>query len=204
MNIGELWDCGLGRVMVHDLYHGLPDFMREADCVFVDPPYNAALENGFRTKAGLAHNKLGFNRFLDTLFARLAEIAPRTCFVECGTKYQPFAIRLRRLMPDAHLMVYPSTYYRRHPCTVLRAGEDMPPLDYSNLDEAEIIATVCKTETFDMIADPCMGLGLVGRSAFAAGRRFVGTELNAARLAVMVDRIRRKGGEWHVAAGPQP
>jgi hypothetical protein len=202
---GQLWDCGLGRVMAHDLYAGLPPHMR-ADCVFVDPPYNAGAENSYRTKAGLEHSA-GFGGFLDVLFARIAAIGPEVCYIECGQKYQIFAIRLAQVMPDAHLSVWPATYFKRHRCVVLRAGPGRPEVDYAGWDEAEIIADVCKNEIFATIADPCMGRGLVGLHAFRNCRRFVGTELNPARLAVLLNRIHSEGGHWYVDGSryePQP
>lgn len=203
---GELWTCQHGSLMVNDLYDGLPAFMRAADCVFVDPPWNAGNENSFRTKAGLAHNPAGFTRFLDMLFSRLDAIAPETCFVEIG-KQNVAMVEERLAARFAHLTRYPSTYYRKHPCFVVRAAQTPPAIDYSDLDEADIIARICAEEPFSMIADPCMGRGLVGFNAFRRQRQFRGTELNPARLAVLVNKIHAIGGEWYVDGArfePQP
>jgi hypothetical protein len=195
---GQLWECEHGRVMVNDLYAGLPDFMFGADCVFVDPPYNASLENGFRTKAGLARNPEGFGRFLDTLFARIDAIAPRTCFVEIGKQH----IKVVEAMLDArfvHVETYSSTYYGKHPCFVVRGGVDQSAFNYTGLDEQEIITQICQRESFATIADLCIGRGAVGLAAYKAGRSFCGVELNPSRLAVLVARIHRElGGHWRV------
>lgn len=43
--------------------------------------------------------------------------------------------------------------------------------------------------------DLCMGRGLVGYHAWKARRRFVGTELNPRRLACLLDRVAKDGGE---------
>jgi hypothetical protein len=153
---GQLWDCGLGRVMVGDLYGGLPDFMTAADCVFVDPPYNAALENGFRAKAGLPHNPDGFGRFLETLFARIGEIAPQTCFVEIGRQHvEEVTARLKARF--AKVEVYPATCYKRSPCFVVRGGTEPSAVAYAGLDEQDIITLICQRESFTMIADLCIG-----------------------------------------------
>lgn len=203
---GELWTCQLGQVMVRDLYDGLPGFMREADCIFVDPPWNAGNENSFRTKAGLAHNPAGFTRFVDMLFSRIEEIAPETCFVEIG-KQNVAVIEARLGARYPHLTRYPSTYYRKHACFVVRAGQRPPSVDYSDLDELDVIARICAAEPFKVIADLCMGRGTVGFNAFRRGRQFCGTELNPARLAVLVNKIHAIGGDWYVDGTryePQP
>jgi hypothetical protein len=194
---GQLWECGLGRVMACDLYDGCPDFLTSADCVFVDPPYNAALENGFRTKAGLERNPNGFPRFLDALFGRIDKIAPRTCFVEIGKQHvNDISARLEARFP--HVEIYAATYYKRSPCHVARGGVEPSEVHYAGLDEQDIITLICQHEPFDMIADPCMGRGSVGLAAYKASRPFCGAELNPARLAVLVNRIHELGGEWRV------
>ena len=194
---GELWECGLGRVMVSDLYDRLPDFMTAADCVFVDPPYNAALENGFRIKAGLARNPDGFGRFLDTLFARIDAIAPQTCFVEIGGQHVA-EIRRRLDARFAKVEVYPATYYKRSPCFVARGGTEPSAVEYADLDELDIITRICQREPFTTIADLCIGRGAVGIATYKARRPFCGVELNPARLAVLVNRIHQLGGTWRV------
>jgi hypothetical protein len=40
---------------------------------------------------------------------------------------------------------------------------------------------------------------LTGITAYQLGKRFVGTELNKRRLAVLIDEVARRGGEWEVA-----
>ena len=183
--------------MVSDLYDRLPDFMTAADCVFVDPPYNAALENGFRTKAGLTRNPHGFGRFLDTLFARIDAIAPQICFVEIGRQH-PGEIRRRLDARFATVETYPATYYKRSPCFVVRGGAEPSAVEYAALDEADIIARICQREPFTMIADLCIGRGAVGIAAYKARRPFCGVELNPARLAVLANRIHQLGGAWRV------
>jgi len=203
---GQLWTCEHGKVMVRDLYAGLPTFMCEADCVFTDPPWNLGNENSFRTKAGFEHHKGAFSDFLGMVFACIRSINPATCFVEMGKQNVGFVEHaLRRRYP--HVTTYPATYYRRHPCFVVRSGRRQSAFNYAGLDALAIIAEICRRESFDVIADPCMGRGTVGIEAFRNGRQFRGTELNPARLAVMVNKIHDLGGQWHVDGAryePQP
>jgi hypothetical protein len=196
---GELWRCQFGAVMVHDLYDGLPAFMREADLVFVDPPYNLGLENNFRGRVPGKARSTSFAGFLDVLFDHIAGIAPTVCFVEIG-KQQVDTVgeRLSRLYPS--VVTYPAVYYRRNPCFVLRAAAQPGAIDYSGMDEQDIIAKLCKEETYDVVADLCMGKGATGRSALAAGRQFRGIELNPERLVVLMDHLAAKGADWRMAA----
>jgi len=43
------------------------------------------------------------------------------------------------------------------------------------------------------MGDLCMGQGLVGLAAHAAGKPFVGTELNPRRLAVLLQKLAQQG-----------
>jgi hypothetical protein len=211
---GELWSCqsgpsATGRVMVNDLYRGLPDFMAAADCLFVDPPWNRSNENSFRTKArghGVRGRSVSFTGFLDALFRGIERIAPQTCFIEMGFE-NAASIRSRLEARWPHVQVWPVTYYRRQPCLLLRGGAAPSAVDYARLDELEAIALICRSEPFQVIGDICMGRGTVGIEAFKRRRAFVGTELNPARLAVMVNRIHSLGGEWQrdgIRYVPQP
>lgn len=202
---GEAWQCQRGTVMVHDLYRGLPDFMTAADCVFVDPPYGLAAENSYRTKAGARGRSVSYEGFLGALFRAIDRIAPATLFVECGAALA--AITRGLAARFAHVERYRSTYYRTHPCWIVRGGGTPSPFDYSGLDELAVIDEVCRREAFATIADPCIGRGAVAVAAWRHHRRFAGTELAPARLAVLLNRVHEMGGEWHVDGArfePQP
>src|SRR5580700_5712120 len=121
MQPGEVWTCECGTVMVNDLYDGIPDFTLTADCVFVDPPYNLALENGFRTKAGRPATNTDFVNFLDALFAGIDRIAPATCFIEIGNQHLA-TVRDRLTARYPFATIYPATYYHKaaNHCFVVR------------------------------------------------------------------------------------
>lgn len=77
-------------------------------------------------------------------------------------------------------------------CSDIHATNDRKHKRYRILedqDEADIIAWICQNHGYECIGDLCMGRGLVGRHAVMAGRRFVGTELNPKRLAVLIEWI---------------
>ena len=196
---GEVWQAGAGRVAVGNLFDGLPPFMRTHDLVFVDPPWNLGNLNSFYTKAGRIDYADEFGRFLDALFAGLGAIAPITCYIEMGRQHaDEVAERLERSWCwSGGVQRWNVTYYRKHPCVLMRASIDGPsPLDYTGIDEARCIQLAVKAEErCASVADPCMGRGLVGLAAFRAGRPFAGTDINKRRLACLLDAIARQGGK---------
>lgn len=178
------------RVMVNDLTHGLPDWMRWADTVFTDPPCSTGNLRSFHTKAGQAL-PYSFSHFEDALFAGLEMIAPKHLFVEVfRSNREPFEARIRRMY--SNVRVYDSHYYNKpaNRCWIVHASDHpLPDYPLDGVDEAKAIAWICANHEFECIADPCMGRGLVGKHAYLNGRRFVGTELNPRRLGVLVDFI---------------
>ena len=193
---GEVWglpDSG-SRVAVHNIYDPLPAFMRQADLVFVDPPWNLGNLNTFYTKAGRQDYRPAFAEFADVLFQRIGEIGPRTCYIEIGRQgVADFVRRLGQLYPV--VQQWAVTYYRKHPTWIIRGGAGLGPLDLHGIDEADAIYNIAQHETSTCIGDLCMGRGLVGLAAYRAGKPFVGTELNQRRLACLLAEIAKLGGQ---------
>lgn len=180
------------RVRVCDWTRELPDFMLEADALFIDPPWNAANARSFYTKAGIDGGPISYPDFSARLWRRVEEIAPRHLFLEMGKQHLADHLQeARRRFP--HVTFYNSTYYHRrsNKCYVIHASRERGRYaELEDMDEEHVIAWVCARHAYDCIGDLCMGRGLVGRHAYLNGRRFVGTELNPKRLAVLVDFIR--------------
>lgn len=191
---GEVWQVGAGRVAVHDIGEPLPAFMHEADLLFVDPPYDLGALNAFYTKAGRTDYYTDFGRFADLFFRRVAEVAPATCYIEIGNRQvKDFTARLAALYPV--IQHWPVVYYKKHPTNIIRGAAVATALDLTGMDEAKCIDLIARVEEYDVIGDLCMGRGLVGLSAYRAGRPFVGTELNPRRLACLLDDVAWLGGE---------
>lgn len=172
----------------------LPAFMHEADVLFVDPPWNLGNMRSFYTKADQPHPPFDFWALMDRLFEHVAAINPRTTFLEMGVKQAPTCIEnLTALFP--YVTPFASTYYHRQTnrCQIIvatrDASETAPPI--AGMDEEDVVKWLCREHAYRCIGDLCMGRGLVGREAFKNGRKFVGTELNPKRLAVLVDFIRK-------------
>lgn len=164
--------------------------MKQADILFVDPPWNLSNINTFYMKADKAERIGEYGKFYKRLFDCIEEINPHTCYVEIGKEHlADFVLEMRSLFK--YVTFYNSFYYhdKNKICYVVRGSMKFkkPKLDY--MDEEDIIEWVCKNEDYTCIGDLCMGRGLVGVNAYKNKKRFVGTELNHKRLSVLVERI---------------
>ncbi len=182
------------KLMVHDIFEPLPSFLKKADLVFVDPPWNLGNLNTFYTKAALKADHQSFTRFYIRLFECIREIAPKTCYVEVGKDYLgEFLLETKKIYK--HVTFFNSTYYHRknNLCYVIRGGLKRKKLPLDGEDEEDIIAWICKNEEYQCIGDLCMGQGLVAVNAALNKRRFVGTELNPKRLSVALEHVQAIG-----------
>jgi len=178
------------KLKVHNIFNPLPEFMQDADFVFVDPPWNRGNLNSFYTKAGRNDYQIDFANFYLRLFECIAEINPKTCYIEVGKEYLgEFLLETKKLF--RHVTFYNSSYYHKkeNMCYVIRGSVKRKKLPLDYMDEEDIIAWVCEHEDYDCIGDLCMGQGLVGLHAAKNGKRFVGTELNHKRLSVLLEKL---------------
>jgi len=192
---GEIWGLPNGSaVAVHNIFNPLPAFMLRADMLFVDPPWNQGNINSFYTKAGRTDRVADFGEFERVLFQRVSEIAPAVCYLEVGFQaVESWEAALGLQYPCVQR--WNVTYYRKHPCHILRGGPTPTLRDYNGMDEEKVIAAIGRGEQYNVMGDLCMGRGLVGLSAYAAGKPFMGTELNPRRLAVLLDRLAKRGAD---------
>ncbi|NNV07140.1 hypothetical protein ETC03_12190 [Geobacillus sp. MMMUD3] len=187
------------KVAVHDIFNPLPSFMKEADLIFVDPPWNLGNINAFYYKADKEERVESFESFYRRLFECIADIRPNVCYIEIGKQHlADFIIEARKLY--RYVTFYNSTYYhnKNNLCYVIRGSNKARKPSLDGMDEEDIIEWVCENEEYECIGDLCMGRGLVGINAFLNGKRFVGTELNKKRLAVLLEKISNKGGNYKI------
>jgi hypothetical protein len=194
---GERWECQYGKLMLNDLYTGLPEFMLAADAVYSDPPWNVGNENAFRTKAGITARSPGYTQFLEAFWRAIDMIEPHTCFLLIGKG--PADVMQREMEKRWPLVQrWPAFYYRTKPCIWMRGADHPTAQDYAGLDSTDAIAKMCAREPFTCIADPCMGRGGLAAKSFVYKRQFVGCELNRFRLAVTIAKLARIGAAWNV------
>lgn len=186
---GEI-KIGTGIVKVHDIFKPLPKFMKQADCLFIDPPCSVGNLKSFYTKADIIDQPQEYQSFADRLFECIKEIKPRDVFIEVfKSNKDDFIERLSSIYN--HLQVIDSYYYHnpKNKCWIIAASNDPFYYGLGKQDEEDIIRFICTHWDYKCIGDLCMGRGLVGWYAYKANRPFVGTELNKKRLAVLVDKI---------------
>lgn len=192
-----------GKLLAIDIFSShYPSFMKEADLLFVDPPWNLGNLNSFYTKADMSSMQ-SFENFYKKLFDRIHEINPETVFIEIGKQYLgEFLVRLNRMFK--YVTFYNSTYYKKNTnkCYVIHGTNVYKKRRYKeleDLDEEEIIKWITSNIDYKCIGDLCMGKGLVAYYSSLNGKKFVGTELNKKRLAVAIERVihnnRKIGGK---------
>jgi len=189
------------KVMVCDWINELPCFMKKADTLFIDPPWNIGNTNTFYYKAGKEHIKINFIQFSEFLFKRIIEIYPEFLFIEMGKEYLGWYIEKCKNYYK-YITFYNSTYYHnyKNKCYIIHATNKFKQKRYPKLedqDENNIIYWICKNHTYNCIGDLCMGTGLVGKYAYLNNKQFVGTELNHKRLALLIDFITKQEAKKH-------
>lgn len=180
---------GTGIVKVHDIYSGIPDFIKQADCLFTDPPCSRGNLKSFYTKAEMMLEK-SYEAFNLALFETINQINPKRVFIEVFKSNKEIIENYLNTRFE-NILVTQSYYYfdKSKICWIIQASTDGIMYDIPYLDEQQIIEFICRKVDFECIADPCMGRGLVGFYANKYGKKFVGTELNEKRLAVLIERI---------------
>lgn len=191
---GEVWGIPANgsSVAVHDIFQPLPDFMLQADLIVSDPPWNGGNLKSFYTKAG-REDYQEWSDFADVFFQRIAQIDPNTCYIEIGNQFvDEWQERLHGHYPA--VQHWPVLYYRKNPTNLIRGSRNgQIGIDFFGMDEADCIAKIGQIEQYEVMGDPCMGQGLVGISAWDAGKPFVGTELNKRRLANLLQKLAKRG-----------
>lgn len=186
---GEI-TVGTGIVKVHDIFNPLPEFMKIADCVFCDPPCSLSNLNSFYTKADRKDYQDSYLPFAERFWKCIDEIVPDRLFVEVFKSNKDYFLS-EISKRYKHIVVYDSMYYHnsKNKCWIIQGTQVAERYPFGGKDESDIISDICKQVPFYCIGDLCIGQGLVGKAAFANNRRFVGTEINKKRLAVLVHDI---------------
>ncbi len=194
---GEIWRERQtnSAVSVYDITTGIPHWMKLAEMIYCDPPWNLGNLNTFYTKAGRDDYKDRFSDFYNSLFLCIADVSASACYLEIGKQNLPvFKTALKSIYPV--VQVWPIFYYRKNPCFLLRGGHTLQSFDFTSLDDAKIPEQAILAESATVVADFCTGQGLTAVAAYRHKKTFLGTELNARRLAVAIDRVNKLGGQY--------
>jgi len=182
-----------GTLRVHDIFNPIPEFMKQADVMFSDPPCSKANINSFYVKAEKEERQDSYEPFHNRFFEVVDEIKPRVLFLEVfRSNKDKFLAEVQKRY--ANVQVFESMYYNKpsNKCWIIQASnEPLQELSFWHnlIDEEKVIREICEHVPFSCIADPCMGKGLVAFYASKFGKHFVGTELNKYRLAVCLERV---------------
>jgi len=187
---GEI-NIGTGIVKVHSIFDDVPQFMLSADCIFVDPPCSKGNLKSFYTKAEMVLEK-SYEAFNTALLETINKIKPKRVFIEVFKSNKEIIENYLNLRFEK-VSTTQSYYYfdKSKVCWIVQASNDGIMYDIPYVDEQNVIEYICKEVNFNCIADPCMGRGLVGFYANKYNKKFVGTELNEKRLAVLIERINK-------------
>lgn len=191
---GEI-HIGTGIVKVHDIFDPLPEFMKKADVIFCDPPYNKSALSSYYTKAQLP-KRGDFTGFVLRWLQCVSLISPKLICLECGKMQTDMWKRGLCEIGYEKFIVFESCYYgnKNNKCDIIIAtkSDGTIPEILQNLpfmDEEKFIEYLCKNLEYLCIGDLCMGKGLVGYYSNKYNKPFVGTELNPKRLAVCCERV---------------
>ena len=187
---GEI-NIGGGILKVHDIFEPLPNFMKQSDCIFSDPPCSVANINAFYTKADREDYQKSFDPFTNRFFECIDEIQPTKVFLEVfKSNKDTFLLELQKRYKNVKII---NSYYYHKPtntCKILYASNEPLEQTPNDIDEEDFIKWVCQNINYDCIGDLCMGTGLIGWYSFLNNKKFVGTEINKKRLGILVDKIK--------------
>lgn len=194
----QIWieENTLSKIMVRDLYNGLPYFMKKADMIYTDPPWGSGNLNSFYTKAGMKEVVKEFMDFIDVLFNCIKQINPKVCYLENGKKNADLIVS-KMNKQFKYVEKWEITYYKDNPCYLVRGSNySKSNFDFTGEDDMDTPRLAMENEDFDCVADLCMGRGLIGVTAFEMDKQFMGTELARRRLANLIEKVNKKDGNF--------
>jgi len=200
----ETWFGGRDNscLTVCDIRDYIPAHMLLADMIYCDPPWDQGNANSFLTKADKDSYIDDFQQFYNPLFRRISMVSPKICYLEIGKRNLiKFQEKLAERFPV--IQTWEVTYFKKHPCYLLRGGRHPQNYDFNGMDEAVIPEIAIRVENPECVADLCTGRGLTAVAAYKLKKRFVGTELNKRRLAVAIERINKIGGKYAPGLVPE-
>ena len=197
---GEVYCLDNGsKITIADITLELPEFSEKADCVFIDPAGNKGVLKAYYTKAEKECPVQSFDEFVTHIKKCIEQIKPDRIFVECFARNKTQIIKMvESLFPC--VKIYNNTYYHspKNACWIVQGTKQPEDWKLEGMDEWEAVFKICEDVPFKAITDFFLGQGLVAEAAFNAGKVFYGSDMNRNRLAVAINRIAKRGGDWTI------
>lgn len=139
---GEIYSLGNGsKITIADITLGLPEFSKNADCVFIDPAGSKGVLKAYYTKAEKQCPVDNFDEFVAHIKRCIEQINPDRLFVECFYRNKKQLVPMvESLFP--HVKIYENTYYHKPDCKCwiiqgTKQAEEYGGFqdDYSQVDE---------------------------------------------------------------------
>lgn len=198
---GEVYSLPNGsKITIADITEGIPQYAKQADCVFIDPAGNKGVLKSYYTKAELECPVQNFDEFVTHIKRCIEEITPDRLFVECFPRNKNQIVPMvEALFPC--VKVYNSMYYHnpKNTCWIVQGTKQQEDWGLEGIDEWDAVFKLCKDVPFTSITDFFMGRGLVAEAAYDAGKVFYGSDMNRNRLAVAINRVAKRGGQWSIS-----
>ena len=209
VEVGDIWRVGPHVVGCGDIERGANEqllgiaanlMQAEPAMAYVDPPYNASLAKGYRSKAGYVDEAADYEALLSRIMGPIGSV---DLYVEGSIRDKEKAPDWFRCSGYAVVNSWEITYHRTMPAMLYQLHRDIVdaaiggnPADPSGFDDEMTPAWAISRSSRpgDVVYDCCMGMGLTAVSAERLGRRALGLELNHRRLAVTIDRLSSEFG----------
>jgi hypothetical protein len=191
INKNEIWEYKGSKLKVCDIMEGLPSFMKEADLIYCDPPWNTGNLNSWYTKNNQKEIRQEYPTFIQKIVDYSSIIDPVAVYLEVGLQNVGL---LKSLLQKKfrNIQLWNITYYKKNPCCLVRGSNyGKTDIDFNGLDDMDSPLIAMESENFHTVADFCMGRGLIAVSAYKLNKRFLGTELNKRRLSVTISKIEK-------------
>lgn len=203
---GDIWRAGPHRFGCGDLQAGAADVFLAAlgelpKLCYTDPPWNAGLARGFRTKAGVSDGPVNFPALLDAVMLA-ACVTDGPIFIEGSNFERQMNIDRAEAAGLKLVHSWPITYFHKakNQGTLFEFSWSGSPRctdrsTFSGMDDDDTpgkAIRLCLAKG-ELVIDYCTGRGGTCRAAAGIGRRFAGLELHPRRMAVALDWLDKQG-----------
>ena len=187
---------GKSKLKVLDITKGFWGEWLQSDVVFIDFPYDNRMIKHYYEQIDQVTD-LTYDKLQERAFEIIANISPKHVFVEVGKRnVHKVEAGLKEIGYETY--THDSFYAKTSPCFIVegcRPGDEPVNIPIAGIDELEAIENICNELDFDCITDFFNGQGAVSRYAYAAGKRFVCSELNPNRAGKALYDLKKMGAK---------